>query len=480
MTLLGDFILFGAPLIDRILIAALTGVMFVVVIATFEWSTFKMIGKIPLPDLLVVVAVTGITVWHDPAVAVFSGVVLSVLVFAWKSSKNLRRTIISDAETERVYRLEGLLYFASVQDFAAKFNPADIHPDWGKRKGLLVVLQKRGSLSFAMRCAVYDTKPYDREFLTAAAQDMGVEFRFLESRLDLETVALAEGVETVCIFVNDRADRPVLEKLKKLGIRHIALRCAGFNQVDLSAAKELGIQVTRVPSYSPHAVAEHTVALLQTLNRKIHRAYNRVREQNFSLNGLVGFDLYGKTVGIVGTGKIGRITAQIFRGFGCEVLVYDVYQSEAWAQENGIAYTSLNDLLERSDVISLHLPLFPGTFHLIDETALARMKKGVFLINTSRGKLIETKALIENLKTGRLGGVALDVYEVEEGIFFEDHSGAILQDDDLSRLLTFPNVLITSHQAFLTKEALGEIARVTVENIRSIGEGCLPIEGTQL
>jgi len=331
-----------------------------------------------------------------------------------------------------------------------------------------------------MLCAVFDTKPYDREFLTAAVQGGEVEFRFLESRLDVETAALAEGVKAVCIFVNDQVDRAVLEKLQKLGIRHIALRCAGFNQVDLSAAKELGIQVTRVPSYSPHAVAEHAVALFLTLNRKIHRANNRVREQNFSLNGLVGFDVFGKTVGIVGTGKIGQITAQIFRGFGCEVLACDVYPQTEWAKENRVEYTTLENILERCDVISLHLPLCPETFHLLDGAALERTKKGVFLINTSRGKLIETKALIHHLKTGRIGGVALDVYEVEEGIFFEDHSGTILQDDDLSRLLTFPNVLITSHQGFLTKEALSEIARVTLENIRLIGEGELPIEGTLL
>ena len=331
-----------------------------------------------------------------------------------------------------------------------------------------------------MLCAVYDTKPYDREFLAAAVQDGRVEFRFLESRLELETVALAEGVEAVCIFVNDRADRPVLEKLKKLGVRHIALRCAGFNQVDLSAAKELGIQITRVPSYSPHAVAEHAVALFLTLNRKIHRAYNRVREQNFSLNGLVGFDVFGKTIGIVGTGKIGQITAQIFRGFGCEVLACDVDPQAEWANENRVEYTTLEEILKRSDVISLHLPLCPETFHLLDGPALGRMKKGVFLINTSRGKLIETKALIHHLKTGRIGGVALDVYEVEEGIFFEDHSGTILQDDDLSRLLTFPNVLITSHQGFLTKEALSEISRVTLENIRLIGNSEMPLEGTLL
>jgi len=331
-----------------------------------------------------------------------------------------------------------------------------------------------------MICAVFDTKPYDREFLSQAAEGTGLELRFLEFRLGAETLFSAEGAESVCVFVNDRADRPVIEALAARGIRHIALRCAGFNNVDLAAAAEHGIAVTRVPAYSPHAVAEHTVALLMTLNRKIHRAYNRVREQNFSLNGLVGFDLHGKTVGIVGTGKIGRITAQIFRGFGCRVLAQDPYESTEWAAEQGITYTSLDELLAQSDVVSLHSPLFPETFHLLDADRFARMKPGAYLVNTSRGKLVDTAALIRVLKSGHLGGVALDVYEEEEGIFFEDHSGHVLGDDALVRLLTFPNVLITSHQAFLTTEALSEIARVTVENLRRLGTGESAVEGTRL
>jgi D-lactate dehydrogenase len=330
-----------------------------------------------------------------------------------------------------------------------------------------------------MNCAIFDSKPYDREYLSRAAGS-DIHLRFLDFRLGADTLSAAESCSAVCVFVNDRVDRPVVEALAKQGIRHIALRCAGFNNVDLEAAKENGITVTRVPAYSPYAVAEHTVALLMTLNRKIHRAYNRVREQNFSLNGLVGFDLHGKTVGIIGTGKIGRITAAIFRGFGCRVLAQDPYESAEWAAEVGVTYTSLDELLAASDIVSLHSPLFPETHHLLDEARLSRMKQGSYLINTSRGKLVDTAALIGALKSGHLGGVALDVYEEEEGIFFEDHSGHVLGDDVLARLLTFPNVLVTSHQAFLTTEALGEIARVTVENLIRISGGDAPLDGTSL
>ncbi|MFT3991004.1 MAG: 2-hydroxyacid dehydrogenase [Luteolibacter sp.] len=321
-----------------------------------------------------------------------------------------------------------------------------------------------------MICAVFDAKPYDREFLNAGNSG-DIDWRFLDFRLGPDTVKSAEGADAVCVFVNDVLDRGVIEELAAFGIRHVALRCAGFNNVDLDAAKEHGLSVTRVPAYSPHAVAEHTLALLLTLNRKIHRAYNRVREQNFSLDGLVGFDLYQKTVGVIGTGKIGRITAELFRGFGCKVLAYDVREQSEWAEQHQVRYAQLDEILETSDVVSLHCPLFPETFHLLDEAAFRRMKKGAYLVNTSRGKLVDSKALIEALKRNHLGGVALDVYEVEEGIFFEDHSAVALQDDDLSRLLTFPNVLITSHQAFLTREALSEIARVTVLNLRAAHEG---------
>ena len=328
--------------------------------------------------------------------------------------------------------------------------------------------------------AVYDTRPYDRQYLERAQGRDRIDWRFHEFRLNAETAGSAKGAQAACAFVNDHLDRSCLEALAQVGVRLLALRCAGFNNVDLAAAKEFKIPVVRVPAYSPHAVAEHTVALLLALNRKIHRAYNRVRELNFSLSGLVGFDLFGKTVGIVGTGKIGKIAAQIVRGFETRVLAYDPFPSSDWAKQCSVAYADLQTLLAQSDVVSLHAPLSPETFHLLNAQTLPLMKRGAYLINTSRGKLIDTTALIDALKSGQLGGVALDVYEEEEGIFFEDLSGQVLQDDELSRLLTFPNVLITSHQAFLTQEALTEIARVTVENILRLETGGAFLEGTLL
>lgn len=328
--------------------------------------------------------------------------------------------------------------------------------------------------------AFYDTKPYDREFFGRAPDAARLRCQFHEFRLTAETAATVEGAQAVCVFVNDRLDAPCLQLLHRAGVRLVALRCAGFNNVDLPAAKALGLAVVRVPAYSPHAVAEHAVALLLALNRKLHRAYNRVREHNFSLSGLVGFDLHGKTVGVVGTGHIGKIAAQIFRGFGTEVLAYDPQPAPAWAAAHGVRYTEFDALLAASDVVSLHLPLTPQTRHLLDARTFARLKAGAFLVNTSRGKLVDTTALLEALKSGRLGGVALDVYEEEQGIFFEDLSGEILQDDELSRLLTFPNVLITAHQAFLTQEALGEIARVTTANLVRLGTGEAFLEGTVL
>ena len=328
--------------------------------------------------------------------------------------------------------------------------------------------------------AVFDTKPYDREFFAHAPGCDRVDWRFHEFRLSAETAAAAKGAQAVCVFVNDQADRACLEILAALGVKLIALRCAGFNNVDLAAAKSLGLAVTRVPAYSPHAVAEHAVALLLTLNRKIHRAFNRVRELNFSLSGLVGFDFHGKTAGIIGTGKIGRIAAQIFRGFGCEVLAHDPFPAPDWAAAHGVRYVDLDTLLAASDVISLHVPLLPETHHLLNKQTLARMKPGVFIVNTSRGKLIDTGALIAALKAGQVGGVALDVYEEEEGIFFEDLSGHVLHDDELSLLLNFPNVLITAHQAFLTREALGEIARVTTANVLQLETGGPFLTGTTL
>ena len=328
--------------------------------------------------------------------------------------------------------------------------------------------------------AVYDTKPYDRDYLSNAAGVEELDLRFHDFRLETGTAFSAEGATAVCVFVNDNVRRPTLENLARNEVRMVALRCAGFNNVDLEAAKELGIAVTRVPSYSPHAVAEHTVALILTLNRKIHRSFNRVRELNFSLNGLVGFDLNGKTVGIIGTGKIGRIAARILKGFGMRVLAFDPFPNSEWAAQNGVEYVKTDTLFKESDIISLHAPLTPETDHIIGTESIALMKPGVMLVNVSRGRLVHTTALIEGLKSGQIGGVALDVYEEEEGIFFEDLSGAVLHDDELARLLSFHNVLITSHQAFLTDEALGEISRVTVENLRRFASGQPFLEGTAL
>jgi D-lactate dehydrogenase len=328
--------------------------------------------------------------------------------------------------------------------------------------------------------AIYDTKPYDREYLSVAAGVEDLNLRFHEFRLEADTAFSAEGAKAVCVFVNDDVRRQSLEGLARRNVRMVALRCAGFNNVDLEAAKELGIAVTRVPSYSPHAVAEHTIALILTLNRKTHRAFNRVREMNFSLNGLVGFDLHGKTAGIIGTGKIGRLAAKILRGFGMRVLAFDPFPNPEWAAEHNVEYVETRAIFKESDIVSLHAPLTPETDHIIGAESIALMKRGVMIVNVSRGRLVHTTALIEGLKKGHIGGVALDVYEEEEGVFFEDLSGAVLQDDELARLLSFPNVLITSHQAFLTEEALREISRVTVENLLRFASGQPFLEGTAL
>ena len=327
---------------------------------------------------------------------------------------------------------------------------------------------------------VYDTKPYDRDYLTTAAGVEQMNLRFHDFRLEADTAFSAEGTTAVCVFVNDDVRRSTLESLVRQGVRMVALRCAGFNNVDLEAAKELGVAVTRVPSYSPHDVAEHTIALILTLNRKTHRAFNRVRELNFSLNGLVGFDLHGKTVGIIGTGKIGRIAAQILKGFGMRVLAFDPFPTPEWAVQYGVEYVETEMIFKESDIVSLHAPLTPETDHIIRTESIALMKPGVMVVNVSRGRLVHTTALIEGLKSGHIGGVALDVYEEEEGVFFEDLSGAVLHDDELARLLSFHNVLITSHQAFLTEEALREISRVTVENLRRFTDGQPFLEGTAL
>jgi D-lactate dehydrogenase len=313
-----------------------------------------------------------------------------------------------------------------------------------------------------VKVVVFDTKPYDKESLLREKQ---INWQFFEFRLNETTAKMASGYSTICVFVNDHVDAATLSILKELNVKLIVLRCAGYNNVDVESAKKIGIKVTRVPNYSPYSVAEHTIALLLALNRKIYRSYNRVRDLNFSLNGLLGFDVRGKTVGIIGTGRIGKIVAQILKGFEADVITYDAKPDHAWAEKSGIKYVPFLELLNKSDIVSLHVPLLPETLYMINEKTIAQMKPGAYIINTSRGKIIETAALIEALKSGKLGGVALDTYEEEEGIFFEDLSNKILLDDELARLLTFPNVLITAHQAFFTAEALNEIAKTTAENI---------------
>ena len=347
--------------------------------------------------------------------------------------------------------------------------------DFRKKESLTMT----GNPSSVIAAAVFDTKPYDREALQQASANRGIEWHFLEFRLTEDSAYAAKNARAVCVFVNDQLNRPCLEVLASLGVELVALRSTGFNNVDVDSARELRLTVTRVPVYSPHAVAEHAVALLLTLNRKTHRAFNRVRELNFSLNGLVGFDLYAKTAGIVGTGKIGRVTGQILRGFGMRVLAYDPFSNDEWAKQAGVEYVeTLSELLRTSDVISLHTPLTRETRYTIRAETIKLMKRGSILINSSRGGLVDTKALIEALKSRHLAGVGLDVYEEEEGIFFEDLSGDVLHDDDLARLLTFPNVLITSHQAFLTREALSEIAHTTVTNILALGSQQSFVEGS--
>ena len=321
-----------------------------------------------------------------------------------------------------------------------------------------------------MRTALFSTKSYDVTAFTAANADGRHEIDLYEARLQPATAALANGADAVCIFVNDIADAETLTILADGGVRHVALRCAGFNNVDLDAAARLGITVVRVPAYSPNAVAEHTIALILALDRRIYKAYNRVRDGNFSLDGLVGFDLAGKTAGIVGTGRIGALVARLLWHFRCDVICYDPFVNPALV-ELGIAYTGLDDLWARSDVISLNCPLSPDTHHLVSTEAIERMKPGVMLVNTGRGALIDTRAVIDGLKSGRIGSLALDVYEEEGDLFFEDRSAEVIADDTFSRLLTFPNVLITAHQAFLTREALDAIAHTTLGNLDDLAAG---------
>lgn len=321
-----------------------------------------------------------------------------------------------------------------------------------------------------MKVVVFSAKPYDRESLAQVNATYQHELTFLDFNLTKNTVALAQGYPVVCAFVNDQLDAPVLEKLHQGGCRLIALRCAGFNHVDLKVATELGIQVVRVPAYSPHAVAEHALTLIMDLNRRVYRAYNQVRHGNFALNGLLGFDMFQKTVGVVGTGKIGEVMCQILRGLGCQILAYDVVPNPA-CEAMGVRYVDLPTLFQESHIISLHCPLTPSTYHLINEESLALMKPGVMIINTSRGAVLDTKAAIQGLKSGKIGYLGLDVYEEEGDLFFEDLSNQVIQDDTFMRLVTFPNVVVTAHQAFFTREALEKIAQTTLGSIADFDMG---------
>ena len=318
---------------------------------------------------------------------------------------------------------------------------------------------------------VFSSRQYDRDVFTEANVAFGYTLQFQESQLNAQTALLAHGCQVVCPFVNDVVDKAVLQTLCDGGTQLVALRSAGFNHVDLAAAKRLGIGVVRVPAYSPHAVAEHAAGLILTLNRKLHRAYARTRDGDFSLNGLLGFDLHGKTLGIIGTGVIGRVFGKIMAGFGMTLLAHDPGPPARDLLDAGARYTPLEELLAQSDIVSLHCPLLPSTYHLIDANALAQMKHGAMLINTGRGGLTDSSALVDALKSGQLGHLGLDVYEEESGLFFEDHSNHLLQDDVLARLLSFPNVIITSHQAFFTREALGEIANTTLGNVKAWVDG---------
>ena len=315
-----------------------------------------------------------------------------------------------------------------------------------------------------MRVGVFSAKPHDLAFMQQAAAGTGLDLQFHEARLNADTARLAEGAAAISAFVNDDLGRDTISVLADLGVRLIALHSAGFNHVDLHAAREAGIAVARVPAYSPHSVAEHTVALILTLNRKTHRAYNRVREGNFALDGLMGFDMHGKVAGVVGTGLIGTVLARILMGFGCEVLASDPNPS-AECEALGVQYVEMDALFGRADIITLQCPLTSATHHLIDDAAIARMKPGVMLVNTSRGAVVDTKAVIRGLKSGQIGALGLDVYEEEGDLFFEDLSQSIIPDDVFARLLTFPNVLVTGHQGFFTREALSAIAETTIANI---------------
>lgn len=321
-----------------------------------------------------------------------------------------------------------------------------------------------------MNVAVYSTHQFEKPYLITANQEKH-EFLFIDNRLGDQSAVFAKDCEAVCLFTGDDASASVLTQLHQQGIKYIALRSAGFNHVDLEKAKQLGIRVARVPAYSPYAIAEHAVALILALNRKLIRAHNRIMELNFSLDGLVGFDMHGKTVGIIGTGKIGQVLAHILRGFGCRVLAFDLHPNQTLIDLHQVQYVNLEQIYEESDIISLHVPLNDKTRYMINAETIQKMKKGVMLINTSRGGLVDTKAVIDGLKHKHIGAVGLDVYEEEEGLFFEDLSEEILQDDVIARLMTFKNVLITSHQAFLTDTALTNIADTTIQNLDAFEKG---------
>lgn len=320
-----------------------------------------------------------------------------------------------------------------------------------------------------MRVTFFSSKPYDEQYVGNLAKEQDFDCAFYDTRLTPQTAFLAKSSDIVCVFVNDILDANVFAMLADYGIKQVALRCAGFNNVDIDAAKEQLIRVSRVPAYSPAAVAEHALALMLTLNRKLHKAYNRVKEDNFNLHGLLGFNITGKTVGVIGTGEIGSAFCQLLQGFNCRILACDPYPSKT-LQQQGVEYTSLDNLLEAANIISLHCPLNQETQHIINEKTLSKMQNGTMLINTSRGGLIDTQAVITSLKSGKLGYLGLDVYEMESELFFEDHSDKIIQDDVFQRLLTFPNVLITGHQGFFTHDALTQIAQTTVNNMLFEGD----------
>lgn len=321
------------------------------------------------------------------------------------------------------------------------------------------------------KVALYDTKPYDERSFTEKNERFGFDIRFFKSHLSMNNVALTKGVDAVCVFVNDSADAEIIQALKDNGVKLIALRCAGYNNVDLHATQKNGITVMRVPNYSPYAIAEYTVALMLSLNRRTPRATMRTRDGNFSLNGLLGFDMHGKTIGIIGTGKIAKILIKILKGFGMNILANDLYPDYEFAKEHGITYCDLDELYSKSDIVSLHCPLTKDNVHLINAESISKMKDGVMIINTGRGKLINTNDLIEGLKSKKVGYAGLDVYEEESRYFYEDKSDKIIDDDTLARLLSFNNVILTSHQAFFTKEALSNIAKTTLQNIKDFFEG---------